>query len=63
MYEFKCREMGMDCDFVTTGMSVEEAKAKALAHAKEIHGDVLASMSAEQMAGMDAQLVAAIKAK
>jgi hypothetical protein len=44
-------------------MSVEEAKAKALAHAKEIHGDVLASMSAEQMAGMDAQLVAAIKAK
>jgi len=61
MFKFTCREMGMDCSFVTTGSSVEEVKAKAMAHAKETHGDILSSMSQEQMTGMDKQLTAAIK--
>jgi predicted small metal-binding protein len=52
----------MDCDFVTTGSTMEEVKAKAMAHAKEVHGEVLGSMSQEQMAGMDKQLTAAINA-
>jgi predicted small metal-binding protein len=61
MFRFADRDLGMDCDFVVTGDSLEDVKGKAMAHAKEKHGDVLGSLSAEQMAAMDKQLSAAIK--
>jgi len=32
--QFACRDMGMDCDFVATGSTVDEVKAKAMAHAQ-----------------------------
>lgn len=52
--ELHCRDLGMDCNFVATGDSVAEVKAKAMAHAEEIHADILKTMSSpEQMAEMD----------
>lgn len=34
----KCREVGLDCDFVATGDSESEIMAKVAKHAKEDHG-------------------------
>jgi predicted small metal-binding protein len=34
----KCREVGLDCDFVATGDTEGEIMAKVAKHAKEDHG-------------------------
>ena len=34
----KCREVGMDCDFVARGENENEELTKAAAHAKATHG-------------------------
>jgi predicted small metal-binding protein len=62
MYRFACRDMGMDCDQVITGNSVEEVAQQAMAHAQEKHAEVLKTMSAPaQMAQMQQQLMSVIK--
>jgi predicted small metal-binding protein len=62
MPQFACRDMGMDCDFVATGSTVEEVKAKAMAHAQAVHADILRTMSSPaQMAAMDKQLESVIR--
>ena len=33
-----CREMGVECDFVARGETVEEILEKALEHGKKVHG-------------------------
>ena len=33
MLKFACKDVGVDCDFVTTGENFEEVKQKAFAHA------------------------------
>lgn len=35
---FKCRDAGVPCNAKLTGASEEEVLAKAVAHAKEVHG-------------------------
>ena len=62
MKTFKCRELGMDCDFVATGNTVEEVKQKAFDHAGKVHADMLKTMSTpQQMAEMEKQVVSVIK--
>ncbi len=34
----RCREVGMDCDFVARGENENEVLTKAAAHAKATHG-------------------------
>jgi predicted small metal-binding protein len=34
----KCRDVGVDCDFVARGTTVEEVMEKATAHARSDHG-------------------------
>ena len=60
--QFTCRDMGMDCDFVATGNTVAEVKAKAMAHAQVVHADMLKTLSSPaQMAAMEQQLQSVIK--
>ena len=33
----RCREVGMDCDFVATGQNEQEVLAKAAEHARKDH--------------------------
>jgi predicted small metal-binding protein len=62
MYRFACRDMGMDCDEVITGSTVDEVAQLAMAHAQEKHADVLKTMtSPAQMAQMQQQLMSVIK--
>ena len=34
----KCRDVGVDCDFVAKGSNVDEVMAKAAEHARKDHG-------------------------
>jgi len=47
------RDLGMDCDFVAMGETVEDVKAKMMAHAKAEHREMFESMSPEQTAEME----------
>ena len=52
--ELACRDLGMDCNYMAKGDTVEEVKQDAMTHAQVVHAEILASMSSpEQMAAMD----------
>jgi predicted small metal-binding protein len=36
--EIRCKDVGVDCDFVATGETEEEIMKKAAEHAKKAHG-------------------------
>jgi len=48
MLKFACKDIGVDCDFVARGETVEEVKEKAFAHAGVVHAEILKSMTEEQ---------------
>lgn len=37
-FTFACRDLGVDCDVVVEGDTVEDVLAKGAVHAKEVHG-------------------------
>ena len=59
--KFECKDMGMDCDFVATAESKAEVMELAMAHAAEIHSEVLMDLTTEQADAMNAQLEAVIR--
>jgi predicted small metal-binding protein len=62
MKRLACRDLGMDCDHIVSGSTIEEVKQKAMAHAKEKHGDTLKTMSSPaQMAEMEKLMESKIK--
>ncbi len=61
MLKFACKDVGVDCDFVATGTTVEEVKDKAFAHASVVHADLLKGLSEAQMAEMTKAVEASIK--
>ena len=61
MYKYACRDLGVECDFSTTGESPEEVKKAVFAHAGEAHKEMLASMTPEQLAGLQQAVESAIK--
>ena len=59
--QLDCRDLGMDCDSVANGSTVDEVKAKAMAHAQVVHADILKTMSSPaQMAAMEKQMESVI---
>ena len=63
MLKFACRDLGMDCDFVATGATVEEVKNQAFAHAGVVHADMLKTMSDEQKAQLTNAVETSIKSE
>ncbi len=61
MLKFACKDVGVDCDFVATGATVEEVKNQAFAHASVVHADLLKGLSEAQMAEMTKAVEASIK--
>ena len=63
MYQLACKDLGMKCDFVLKGATVEELVPKAFAHAQEKHmAEFMAiAMDPAKRAGMEKQVRAAIK--
>jgi predicted small metal-binding protein len=50
MLKFTCKDVGLDCNFVAMGETVEEVRDKAFAHAGVVHADMMKNMSEEQQA-------------
>ncbi len=61
MLKFACKDVGVDCDFVATGATVEELQKKTFEHASVAHADLLKGMSEAQMAEMARAVEASIK--
>ncbi len=61
MLKFACKDVGVDCDYVATGETVEAVKENAFAHAGIVHAEILKSMSQEQLAELTRTLEANIR--
>ena len=61
MMSFVCKDLGMNCDYVATGATVEEVKQAAMNHAQQVHGDMLKSLSPQQLLDIDQLLTSKIK--
>jgi predicted small metal-binding protein len=61
MFSYACRDLGADCDFVTTAESVEEVKKAVFAHAGVVHRDELAGLTPAQLAALEKAVEGAIK--
>ena len=53
MLKFECKELGTNCDYVAKGITPEEVKKNALAHAQTVHKDWLSKKSPQQMADIE----------
>ena len=62
MEKFACKNLGIDCDFVTTGATKEEVLKKAMEHGGAVHADLMKDMTKEQMADFGKKLEASIQA-
>jgi predicted small metal-binding protein len=60
MYKYACRDLGVDCDFETTGATVEEVTQKVFAHAQVAHKDMLSKMSPLELAELNKSVTNAI---
>jgi len=60
-YQYACRDLGVDCDFITTAETPEKVKEAAFAHASVVHKDMLATMTADQLAQLEKAVEGAIK--
>jgi predicted small metal-binding protein len=61
MLKFACKDVGVDCDYIATGETVEAVKENAFAHAGVAHADILRSMSQEQLAELTRTVEAKIR--
>ncbi len=61
MYKYACRDLGMDCDFQTSGTTVEEVTQKVFEHAEVVHKDMLSRMSPIELAELNKSVMSAIK--
>jgi len=60
MLKYACRDLGVDCDFETTGVTVEEVTEKVFAHAQTVHKDMLSKMSPMELAELNKSVIKAI---
>ena len=61
MLKFNCRDVGVDCDFVATGATIEEVRDQAFAHAAVVHADLMKAMSDDDKAKLAQAVDANIK--
>ncbi|MFA6285582.1 MAG: DUF1059 domain-containing protein [Parcubacteria group bacterium] len=61
MKMLSCKDMGMDDGFVAKGETEEEVMMKMDQHAKEMHADMMAGKSEEEMMQMKEMMKMKIK--
>ncbi len=61
MFTFACKDVGVDCDFVTTAATVEQVRNQAFEHASVVHADLMKGLTQEELAKMTAAVEASIK--
>jgi predicted small metal-binding protein len=60
MLKYACRDLGVNCDFETTGETVEEVTQKVFTHAGIAHKDMLSKMSPMELAELNKNVISAI---
>ena len=60
MLKFACKDLGMDCNFETTGATTEEVMKKTMAHAQVVHKDMLAKMTPKELAELNQKITSKI---
>ena len=60
MEKFACKNLGLDCNFETSGATKEETMQKAMAHGNVVHAELMKNMTEEQMKAFGQQLEASI---
>jgi predicted small metal-binding protein len=61
MLKYSCKDLGMECNFVTTGATAEEVKKKVFDHAGVVHADMLKKMNKDELAKLTKKVEEAIK--
>ncbi len=61
MQKFACRDLGLNCNYSTTGLTKEETVKKAQEHAMKAHADMMKGMTKEQSAQFVRQVENSIK--
>ncbi len=61
MFKFACKDVGVDCNFVATGSTIEEVKKKAITHAGVAHADMMKGMSQAELEKLTKAVEASIK--
>jgi HSP20 family protein len=56
MKTLACSDMGIECDYVSTKPTAQEVKDDLLAHAQDVHSEMLVSMSEQEKAEMMRQM-------
>ena len=61
MYQYACRDLGVDCDFSVTAETPDKVNKAVFSHAKVVHKEMLESMSPDQLADLENAVEKAIK--
>ncbi len=61
MMSFACKDVGIQCGFVTTGATKDEVLRKAMQHGETAHADMMKKLTKEQAAKFAKDIEAAIK--
>ena len=61
MKSFACKDVGIQCGFVTTGATKDEVLRKAIQHGETAHSDLMKKMTKEQAAKFAKDVEASIK--
>jgi predicted small metal-binding protein len=61
MQKFACKDIGLNCNYTTTGLTKEETVKKALEHGMKAHADLMKSMNKEQTAQFTRQVENSIR--
>ena len=61
MFNFACKDLGVDCNFTATGATLEEVKQKAMAHAESVHKDMLSKMTPKQLEELNQNVISKIR--
>ena len=59
-YSMNCKDMGVDCDYVATGATPKEVKAKMMKHGMESHKEMMEKMSTADKMEMENKMNKAI---
>jgi predicted small metal-binding protein len=61
MVKFKCRDMGMDCDYFANAGDLEEAMDMAITHTVETHTEILMDLTPTKTRELSAKLESLIR--
>ena len=60
MLKFACKDLGLNCNFETSGATTEEVMKKITTHAQVVHKDLMAKMTPQEAAEFNKKVMSKI---